>query len=442
MGSKKYRNKIKTELVTQANAVPVKQNIKTPSSYIFKQTLSRIKQSVVSWRMALHEAEQEWYPQRVKLQQLYQDTVLNAHIEACMNKRKGLTLLKDFGFFSPDGKEDENLTKLFRKSWFKNYMNYAMDARAYGYSLISLGDIVDDTFPKLNVIPRYNVSPERLTIQHFMYSITGVPFTDPSVKDDYGNRVMDWVSWVPTPSETGVSSCGYGYLYKIGLLEIFLRNLLGQNGDFVQLFSQPYRVGMTSKTEENEREELAQTLEDMGSSGWAILDPTDEIKFLETKLGGSGYEGYDNFEGRLEAKISKVILRHASAMDSTPGKLGNPEDVKEALEEVQKEDNRFFEDHMNEVGIEKFRVLGFNIPVGYEFKFKNDHEEFEHNKKENEVNLEVATIAKTMKEAGMKMDPKYFTERTGIDFEEIKEPAPVKPGFTPKQIDKLKNLYE
>jgi hypothetical protein len=60
--------------------------------------------------MALHEAEQEWYPQRVKLQQLYQDTVLNAHIEACMNKRKGLTLLKDFGFFSPDGKEDENLT--------------------------------------------------------------------------------------------------------------------------------------------------------------------------------------------------------------------------------------------------------------------------------------------------------------------------------------------
>jgi hypothetical protein len=199
---------------------------------------------------------------------------------------------------------------------------------------------------------------------------------------------------------------------------------------------------MTSKTEENEREELAKTLEDMGSSGWAILDPTDEIKFLETKLGGSGYEGYDNFEGRLEAKISKVILRHASAMDSTPGKLGNPEDVKEALEEVQKEDNRFFEDHMNEVGIDKFRVLGFNIPVGYEFKFKNDHEEFEHKKKENEGNLEVATIAKTMKEAGMKMDSKYFTERTGIDFEEIKEPAPVKPGFTPKQIDKLKNLYE
>ena len=31
------------------------------------------------------------------------------------------------------------------------------------------------------------------------------------------------------------------------------------------------------------------------------------------------------------------------------------EDVKEALEEVQKEDNQFFEDHMNEVRDEKFR---------------------------------------------------------------------------------------
>ena len=97
---------------------------------------------------------------------------------------------------------------------------------------------------------------------------------------------------------------------------------------------------------------------------------------------------------------------------------------------------------MNEVGNEKFRVLGFNIPVGYKSSNLKTIAKNLSIRKKNEVNLEVATIAKTMKDAGMKMDPKYFTERTGINFEEIKEPAPVKPGFTPKQIDKLKNLYE
>lgn len=430
-------------VLSQVNAnSPDKRSIKNPNSYVYKQQLARIKQDILAWRLAIGEVEQSWFPQRIKLQQLYQDTVLNGHVDACMSKRKRLTLLKDFGMFNPDGKENEELTKLFKKKWFFNFMNYVLDAQAYGYTLIGLGEIENDKFPSLGVVRRSNVSPERLELQHFFYSITGLKFTDPSELDDEGNSVMDWTAWIDTPNESGVTKCGNGYLYKVGLYEIFCRNVLGYNGDFVELYSQPYRVGKTDKTEGPERDELERALRDMGSSGYAIIDPIDEIEFLETALGGTGYKGYESLEKRCEEKISKVILGHASAIDKTTGSLGRNEEIKEAIEEVQKVDNRFFCDYMNETFLDKLRILGFNIPFGTEFMFKNDHEKQEHTAAENTSNLQVATVAKTMKEAGMEMEEAYFVERTGIKFTKVVEPIIPKNDFSPDLKAKIKNLYK
>lgn len=425
------------------NGLPTKRSIKDVSSYIYRQQLARLKQDILSWRKAIDELEQQWYPHRVKIQQLYQDTVLNGQVDACMKKRKRLTMLKEFGFYGIDGKENEELTKLFQKKWFYNFMNYVLDAQAYGYSLVSLGDIINDKFPNLEIVRRYNVSPERLNIPHFMYSIAGPKFMDPTAVDDFGNSIMDWTAWIDTPSESGVNRCGNGYLYKVGLYEIFLRNLLGYNGDFVELYAQPYRVGKTDKTEGPERDELEKALRDMGSNGYAIIDPVDEIAFLETALGGTGYKGYESLEKRCEEKVSKIILGHSNAIDTTPGRLGNPEDVEKALQEVGQEDQRFFCDYMNETFIDKLRILGFKIPFGTTFQFKNDKEKQEHRTAENNENLQVAEIASTMKQAGMKMDAKYFEERTGIKFEEIEEPVPaIQPQkFGDKVRMSLKNLY-
>ncbi|MES2382619.1 MAG: DUF935 family protein [Bacteroidota bacterium] len=420
--------------------IPSKRSIKNPSNYIYRQQLARIKQDIFAWRGAINELEQPWFPQRIKIQQLYQDTVLNGHVHACMEKRKRLTLLKDFAFYFADGKENEELTKLFKKKWFYDYMNYVLDAPAYGYSLIGLGDLIDDKFPSIGVVRRSNVSPERLELQHFFYSITGLKFLDPNTVDDLGNSIMDWTDWISTPSESGVNKCGNGYLYKVGLYEIFCRNVLGYNGDFVELYSQPYRVGKTDKTEGPERDELERALREMGSSGYAIIDPVDEISFLETALGGTGYKGYESLEKRCEEKISKVILGHASAIDTTPGKLGNPLEVEKALEETGKVDNRFFCDHMNESSIDKFRTLGFNIAFGTYFAFKNDKEKQENTNAENESNLKVAEVAKTMKDAGMEMDEDYFTERTGIKF--TKSVVPLKNDFSQPLKEKIKNLYK
>ena len=419
----------------QYKTTDVVEQKKDLSHYITPVQLARLRQDVRSWRDAIKEAEQAYYPQRVKMQQLYIDTILNGHVKACMTRRKRLTTLREYMLCNDNDVENEDVTQIFKQSWFNTSLEYMVDARAFGYNLIKLGSLIDGLFPEIGVIKRWHISPERLNVTSYIYSLSGVDFT----KEPYA----DWHIWITTPNENGTSNCGYGYLYEVALYEITMRNLLGFNGDFVELFAQPFRVGKTMKTEGPERDMLEAGLQNMGSQGYAIIDPNDEISFLESKLGGTGFLGYDNLEARCEKKVSKLILGHADALDSVPGKLGSEQGgdespVSQALSEIQTEDGRFIENIVNSQLIPKLRNLGFDIPDDIKFKFKNDDEVEEFRRREDASNLETANIAVLMKNANLQMDQKYFSDRTGIPCTPIA--APVSPSFgEQKSVDRIQN---
>lgn len=409
---------------------------KTLSNFITPVQFQRIRHDIFLWREAIGEAENAWYPHRVKMQRLFQDTILNGHVYACLDKRRKLTLLKDFGWFDEKGKEIEDLTKMFKEAWFNDLSSYILDANFFGYSLLNFKDIINGKISGVELVRRHNVSPDRLQVTSYVYSLDGINF----LIEDWN----DWVIWVPTTSETGVSKCGYGLLYKVAYYEIFCRNLTGFNGDFVELFAQPYRIGKTTKTEDDERSEFAATLRDMGSNGWALIDPNDEIEMLESKLGGSGYQGYDNFEKRLEAKISKIILGHADAMDSVPGKLGGQQNednpVEKALRAVEITDNNFLCSIVNDQLKQKLIALGFSIPENAVFKIKNNEETEEIAKKEA-ANAKIwAETAQTLNNAGLKMTPEFFTEKTGVPVEKVEVEVNNK-DFNKEITAKLRNWY-
>jgi phage gp29-like protein len=238
----------------------------------------------------------------------------------------------------------------------------------------------------------------------------------------------DWHVWVPTNSDTGASDCGYGLLYNVAQYEILGRNLLGNNSDAAELYGMPVRVGKTQKTSEAERGELFRALLDMGSSGAILLDAMDDLELLESKGNGQGFKIYADLEHRLESKISKLILGHADALDSTPGKLGATQGeespAQAALTDKQTADGAFLQDVINGTLIPKLINLGFNISEGQKFTFSNNQELTEKRKKEDANNLQTATLAYTMKQAGLEMDPAYFQQRTGIPTKHSPLPSP------------------
>lgn len=418
---------------------PVEDN-KDLSRIISPVSISRIRQDVGTWRNALMQAELAWYPQRVLMQEMFADTVLNAHVQACIQKRKNLTLLKGFHFCDAEGKTNKELTELFTKKWVYDLLSYILDAKFFGYSLIKLGDCVNNEFPDLGIIRRSNVSPDRLNVTRYAYSISGVDFTQ--------EDVSDWHVWVPTVTDVGAqvqtNPCGYGLLYPVAYYEIFLRNMTGNRGDYVEVFGQPLKHAKTHKRSGFERDHLENALQNMAGNSYIITDPEDEIEFIDGST-GKGNEIFESAESSLEKKISKILLGHADALDSTPGKLGGQDAAVDALKEIQSTDCRDAEHIFNSVVIPRLRNIGFIIPEGQFFKTLNNEEKEAQKAAEDATILAVATYAKMYKEAGYEIPEEWLFERTGVPFKKIEvlPPAPI-PAKVPVQAtkaEKLKNLY-
>lgn len=395
---------------------------------------ARIKHDVGMWREAVIEAENAYYPFRVRMQRIFQDTILNEHVYSCWERRKDMTMLRDYKIGPEDGEGDDEIKKVFQQMWFSRFVSYALDALAYGYSLISLGDLVMDKFPDLALIRRQNISPDRLNVTTWPNIVAGSNFMDP--------EYTPWHIWIPTPSELGVSPCGFGFLYKVAKTEIYLRNNTSYNADFQEIFGQPLRKGKTSKTAEDERAKFASDLANMGSNPWILLDDgLDDVEFVESKQIGASYKSFADFEKRQEQKISKVILGHADAMDSTPGKLGgtqgteNESPSEKAMMAKQMKDGQFIEDIINGQLLPRMQNFGFKIPATYRFQYVNNNEEEELREREDESNAITADIFATISQAGGKPDWGYFSKRTGIPVTEAPPPpAPVMPGAKPGAV--------
>lgn len=401
--------------------------------------LTRIRQDAETRRLAMIEAEQSYFPFRVKLQRMYLNTAENGFIMACIERRKDLTLLRKWQFLTPNGTEDKATTDLFfftdakgamvKKEWFANFISFALDSVYYGYSLIYLGDIEDNEFKNTEVVKRWNVSPDRMIASRYEYMTTGVAFNDDS--DIAKNHV-----YVSTPNKLGTSICGFGLFYEVSVYENILRNLIGFNSDYVEVNVAPFRQIKTYKTEEIEREALYQAGLNMASNGVAVTDKEDEIIFHPSGS-GTGYVAYDNFDARLKDEIAQLILGHSDAIKSVPGKLGNDKKespAQQALEDKQTKDGELILSIVNRLLFDKMRVLGFNIPQGTTAVLLNDNEEVEHANN-------LSTLATNMLKGGLQMDAEYFTEQTHIPITKVVAPPPMDKGFTPKIANKLKEMY-
>lgn len=398
------------------------------SNQIFPQSFIRAKTDLSSCAEAIVEAETPSYPFRVKLQKMYEKTVLNPHVAACIQKRMELTLLRDFEIQDADGKKDEKWTKYFRKAWFKqNALIHILNAQYHGFSLISIGDIVDGmpVNEKLINIKRWNVSPERRQVAFSEYSPSGYSWD--------AEPFRDWHVWVPTIQTNGINSCGYGLLFVVTLLEILQRNNIQYNTDFIEMFAQPYRWLKTNDLEGDEFDAKQKQMDNMGHAGYLITGMQDELEFLNDGSRGQGYKAYNDFDNRAKRDISKVIGGHADFIDSAEKATiggdkagGQPTDNATGNSEVQKAtaakrmiDGDFVTNVVDENLIPNMQNIGIDIPKGHHIVFLNDSEERAVASAEAEKNQKVATLALSMAQAGLQFDPQQFTQLTGIKCTKI-----------------------
>ena len=100
------------------------------------------RRTVRTWRNAWQYAINVDYPNRVPLYDVYGDVEVDMHLTGCVGQRKGYVLNKSFRIVDKKGVENPDLTAVFESSWFKTFMDLALDSIYWGHSLIQLGDII------------------------------------------------------------------------------------------------------------------------------------------------------------------------------------------------------------------------------------------------------------------------------------------------------------
>lgn len=395
------------------------------TNQIFPYSFVRGKKDLESFGQALIQAEQASYPYRTQMQKMYEKTVLNPHVAACIQRRQELTLLRDFEIRNANGEKDKHWTEYFKMAWFKqNGLIHTLNAQYHGFSLVSIGDLrdgvpVNDT---LINIKRWNISPDRQQVEMFENSPSGVSWNDAPYDK--------WHIWIPTLQTNGINNCGYGYLLVVSLLEILQRNNIQYNSDFIEMFAQPYRWLKTNDLEGEEFEAKNKQMNQMGHAGYLITSPQDELEFLTDGSRGNGYKSYNDFDHRVKADISKYIGGHADFIDSatkttinadnqgggeaTDSATGNSE-VQRAIAAKRMIDGDFVTNAVNEKWIPKLQGLGVDIPKGSHICFLNDSEERAISADVAKKNQQWATLALTMAQGGLKMDAGFFKQMTGVE---------------------------
>ena len=347
-----------TEMARLARFAKSRQGIKL-TAQLMQQTDSLTKKDIATWRQAWQMAISIDNPKRGVLYDIYADCLVDLHLTGCIGQRKGKTLQKDFLIVGKDGKKNEQVTNLFKKEWFLDFIDLALDSRFWGHSLIQMGDVINENgnmrFSNVELVPRKHVCPE-----------FGVILREPS--DDPRNGISyregDFANWcveVGKPRDLGL-------LLKCAPACISKKNMLAFWDMFGEIFGAPMRVARTNTQDASERNRIEQSLDQMGAAFWALFPEGTDIEIKESSR-GDAYNVYDMRVHRRNAALPKGTLMQTMTIDSGAS-LSQSQTHLEIFEDIIAADSRFIAYVVNDKLLPLMAKHGFPVK-GLSFEWDN-----------------------------------------------------------------------
>jgi len=401
--------KITNKVQNTPEAAQLKRAIKVP------QQLYRITTDMNKFRNAVTTAENIYNPNRYDLLQLYQQTMLDAHVTACIGQRKNQLLSCDFNIYDKAGKEIEDKTLTFETKWFREYLEYVFESILYGHSLIQFEDVINlggiEQFKEIELVPRIYVRPER---HYVVNSAAAMP--------------PDGVDYLELPYSNWSLSVGksrdLGLLLKVTPLVIWKKNALGAWAEYIEKFGSPVRIGKTDSTDKESVDQMQGMLQNMGVAAWGLFKTDDIIEFIESNH-TDAYEVFDKMIERCNSEISKLILGQTMTTDN-----GSSRSQAEVHERILKEfgdaDKQFIYTVNNTQLLPLMNRLGFGLD-GLVLDIEQEEEWNLEKKGKFDVEL--------IKSGKFTLDPLYIKEKYGTEVIEVKEPVE-------KGVKELKNSLE
>lgn len=374
-------------------------------------------EDVKKWRIALQMAEDPDIPSRHTLIRIYKDVMLDGHISGIIKSIKNEVKAKQFMIVDADGQQDDEKTKLFKKKWFFKFIDHIVEAPFFGYSLVQLGDIVEDGFPNMKLVPRENIVPEWNMAKRDIFNTArkGFLYREPPLRD--------WFIYI------GEEDDNMGWLNGATPHALSKKNLFAEMWEFAEIFGMPIRQGRTDIHDTEKRKNMEEMMQRMGSAAWGVFDREDEIVFAEAAKGDAKVFiepiKLDNEE------ISKGFAGQVAVFDEK-AYVGSAEVQERLFQKFIITFMRQAEFVINDDLLPRM-VIHRILPDGFFFKWKSD---------ETLTAIEKKDIIKDLLPLGVRYSAETIEESTGIKVESVGSEEPEAPEDIATIMNDVAKLYE
>ena len=311
--------------------------------------------NVQRWRYANNLVENVVYPQYWALTQVYNEIEIDPTVMTNKEIRKNYVHSREFTVLKNE-KEDEKVINFFKSSWFQTFVDETLESIFYGYKLIQIEGIENDSISGIRVAKQQNVNPKVSRLLEVPQNIhSGIDF----------NNDEEFSEWLIFISPSTYDKHYYG-LYNV-LAPIVLNRRAAQNAmsDYVDRFGSPNLVYKSPVMDDNKRFQTHQFLSEYNNLSYAIVPDTDELTITEST--GKSAEVYLEAIKYLETSISKVIL--GSDISSEKSFVGSANIHEGIVNDYSLADIKFVENVINNQLIPKMIKLGLNFLNGVKFKY-------------------------------------------------------------------------
>lgn len=383
---------------------------------IVQQTRALTKKDLGDWRQAWQLAVNVDNPARRFLYDIYSDVEADLHLTGCTGQRKGFICRKAFRLVeAKTGKENQEVTEIFEAEWFKDLVDYYLDSRYWGHTLVELGTPITNTMGKpmysyVRLVPRKHVVPE--------YGVILEHETD-LWQSGYDYRHGSMSGWI---IESGRRD-NLGLYLKCAQQTIPKKNMLAFWDQFGEIFGMPIRIAHTTSTDKNTQSRIEKMLTSMGAAAWGLFPEGTEVDIKESTK-GDAFNVYDQRIERANSEVSKGILLQTMTIDNGAS-LSQGQVHYEIFQNVIDQDADYVRDMVNNQLIPRMITHGFPVE-GYRFDW-DDSVDYtpEQRKSYEELILN-----------HYKVNPKYFIDTYNVPIIGEKETLPaVIPQNSEKEAD-------
>lgn len=313
-------------------------------------------------RMAEDYARDPEFPSRVHLLHIYERIMNDCHLWSQAENMDDKVTGSPYGIVTDSDEINTNLTDLFERNWFEDYMRYFCSEELWGTTLIEFQEFVKAVnklvkweVGAVDIFPREYVVPEKgWIVLNPTGWVKGIPY-----------REEPWNTYI---IEIGKAN-NLGKLLKAAP-EVVIKNFSRTDwSQHSEKYGKPLLKVGTDTTDISELNKLEENAKNLGANGYWIGDKGDEASLMTDSGRGEPHKIYLENILYSDTSNSKLVTGQKGISDEQAW-VGSAEAGERMLNERVEARMRRLQRHVNSVLIPKLIEFGYPAELAnHKFKF-------------------------------------------------------------------------